>query len=127
MKRAFQQFLQELAQGLGYGTLLPDEYGGCAVTVESQELLFEFDDKLVPNTVLLSAAVCELPRERRKNVLLECLKANSEIEETLSKKPDEEVIYLHRRLHPDIRAEELKIVSTAFANRVAIWQKKILS
>lgn len=125
MNKAFQSFLQELAQGLGYGTLLPDEYGGCVVTVDSQELLFEFDDKLVPNTVLLSALVSELPTEKRKEVLLECLKANSEMEETLSKKPDEEVIYLHRRLHPDIRAEELKLVSSAFANQIAHWQKKI--
>ncbi len=125
MNKAFQTFLQELAQGLDYGALMPDDSGGCVVNVEDKELLFEFDDQLVPNTVLLSAFVCDLPRERRKEILLDCLKANSEIEETLSKKPDEEVVYLHRRLHPDIRADELREVSAAFAKQISHWQQKI--
>lgn len=123
----FQDFLDELAEALQFSSLGPDKWGACLIVMKEEEasLLFEFDDKLVPNTILLSSAIASLPFENRREIFEVCLKGNNKIDETLSCKPDEDVLYLHRRLHPDIRSQELLSLIRIFLEQIKIWRKKM--
>lgn len=123
----FQEFLTQLAEALDFSYLQPDEWGACMIVLKEHEasLLFELDEQLVPNTILLSSPLCPLPYENRIELLEESLKGNLVIEETLSCKPDEDILYLHRRIHPHILAPELKLLIADFLTHLATWRKKL--
>jgi len=123
----FQPFLDELAKVYRFNSLSPDSMGACLISLHENQtsLLFEFDTQLVPNTILISSIVISLPFENRVEILEQCLKGNQLQEETLSCKPDEDLIYLHRRLHPDIQAKELEPILSSFANQILSWRNKI--
>lgn len=123
----FQNFLNELAEALQFSSLKPDEWGGCMIAFKESHaaLLFEFDEQLVPNTVLVSSPICTLPLENRSEIFEACLKANASNEATLSCKPDEDILYLHRRLHPEIRAQELQAALTEFLAQQVKWIQEV--
>lgn len=112
----FQKFLDQLAVVLEFKELKPDSHGACLLIMKQSHvpLLFELDDQLVPNSILLSSPVTEMRAEQQVVVLNACLKKNQQMEETLSRKPDEDAIYLHRRISPDITHEELKPIINDF-------------
>ncbi|MCC5831480.1 MAG: type III secretion system chaperone [Chlamydiales bacterium] len=118
----FEGFLLELAKVLHFSTLRPDQNGACLIIMKEGKipLLFELDEQLVPNKILLSTPVIEFPIERRTEIYEDCLKMNSTSEETVSVKPDEDIIYLHRRIAPEIQASELELVVNAFLKKVRI-------
>ncbi len=124
---SFKTFLLELAKVLEFSTLAPDEKGACLIIMKEGQIpfLFEYDEQLVPNTVLVSCAITSIPIERRADVYEAILKENHRIEETLSVKPDEDMVYLHRRFHPLIQAEELDTFLHSFLERVKQWKVEV--
>ena len=118
-------FLLQLAKVLALPTLKPDKNGACLLVMrENQiELLFEADEQLVPNTILLSCPLLSFPMEKRADIYEEVLKVNRALDQTLSVKPDEDLIYLHQRLNPDMQADELKPVLDHFLNLVTTWRQ----
>ena len=116
----FESFLLELAKVLQFPTLAPDKNGACLIVMKEGNipLLFELDEQLVPNKILISTQVSEFPLDRRVEIYEDCLKMNQESEATVSVKPDEDVIYLHRRLAPEIQAPELENVVRTFLEQV---------
>jgi hypothetical protein len=123
----FESFLTELAHVLQFATLTPDAKGGCLIVMKEDNipLLFEFDEQLVPNTVLLSCLVCPIPLEKRAEVYEACLIGNQSIDACLSVKPDEDLLYLHRRFHPTIQATNLEKHLLQFLDTAQLWKKKV--
>ena len=123
----FEVFLLELAKVLQFSTLAPDAKGACLIIMKEGNipLLFEWDEQLVPNTILLSCLVCQISMERRCEVYEACLMGNESIEETLSVKPDEDLVYLHRRFHPSIQQEDLGNLLKRFLENLKLWREKI--
>lgn len=123
----FELFLKELAKVWQFSSLAPDEKGACLISLKEEDLflLFEYDDQLVPNTVLLSTEIIPFPIVYRSDMYEVCLKGNHSIEETLSVKPDEDLLYLHRRFHPDIDAEDLDPLITSFIHCVKEWRENV--
>lgn len=127
MNTQFETFLLELAQALNFTTLAPDALGACLIMMKEGTipLLFEFDDQLVPNTILISCPIAAIPISHRLDIYEALLKGNSLIENTLSVKPDEDMLYMHRRLHPEIQAKELKQILHFFLETVKLWKKNV--
>lgn len=127
MEKDFHRFLEVLADTFDFPNLAPDAHGACLIHQKEHQayLLFEFDEQLVPNTVLVSSPVLPLPVHNRADILEACLKGNHENLETLSIKNDEGVIYLHRRVHPNIEKEELQHVLDSLLNQIKVWRQKI--
>ena len=121
----FEHFLERLAKAVGSPKLHPDEGGACIIEWKGESLIFEFDNMLVPNTILVTSPCFLLPKENRERILEEALKCNKMIEETLSQKPDEEVLYLHRRLHPSIGQEELVAILNTFVEDLTTWRSTL--
>lgn len=123
----FETFLLELAKVLQFSTLAPDAKGACLIIMKEGNipLLFEFDEQLVPNTILLSCLVSTIPMERRSEVYEASLIGNQTIEECLSVKPDEDLLYLHRRFHPSIQAADLEKLLLSFLENVKRWKGKV--
>lgn len=124
---SFELFLQELAKVLQFSTLAPDAKGACLIIMKEGNvpLLFEYDEQLVPNTILVSCLVCQIPMERRIEVYDASLIGNASIEESLSVKPDEDLLYLHRRFHPSIQAGDLDKLLKRFLENVKLWKGKV--
>ncbi|MCH9611044.1 MAG: hypothetical protein S4CHLAM81_13760 [Chlamydiales bacterium] len=125
----FSTFLKELSSLLRFTTLSPDRHGACLVVMKSNNLplLFEYDDHLVPSTILLSTPICEVDPDRERALLRATLTANSQMEETLSVKPDEPVVYLHKRFSPQIEGAELKKQLDLFIESSLYWQNELES
>ncbi len=123
----FETFLTQLAPLLQFPSLSPDAKGACLIIMKEGNvlLLFEFDEQLVPNTVLLSSLLCSIPQERRAEVYEALLIGNQTIEETLSAKPDEDLLYLHQRFHPAIEAAALEKELSHFLEQERVWREKI--
>ncbi|MCH9626638.1 MAG: hypothetical protein S4CHLAM2_02640 [Chlamydiales bacterium] len=117
----FEAFLLELAKVLEFPTLAPDQNGACLILMKEGNipLLFELDEQLVPNKILLSSNVLAFPIERRIEIYELSLKTNDTIEETVSVKPDEDELYLHQRINPEVQAKELEVVLNTFLKQVA--------
>jgi hypothetical protein len=124
---AFEIFLLELAKILHFPTLAPDENGACLIMMKEGEipLLFEFDQQLVPNTILLSSPLLPIPTTHCEKIYKTILIGNSSQEQTLSVKLDEEILYLHQRFHPSIRSSELEPLLNQFLEQVRVWKEKI--
>ncbi len=120
----FQTFLKQLATVLKFTALSADKHGACLVVLKSSNtpILFEFDDHLVPNTILLSTPIVELVEESARAFFKEVLEGNQKMEETLSLKPDERLIYLHRRISPEIEAKELTSIIDYFLKSTLHWK-----
>lgn len=118
----FEAFLQELAKVLHFSTLAPDKHGACLIVMKEGKipLLFELDEQLVPNKILVSTPVIDFPIDRRAEIYEDCLKMNASIEGTVSVKPDEDMLYLHRRIAPEIQSPELEIILNTFLNQVSL-------
>lgn len=125
----FETFLQQLAPVLELPSLIPDAHGVCYILMKKEQvsLLFECDDHLVPGTILVSSAIGKIPAQGYETLLKAILQENHNLEETLSCKPDEEILYVHRRLHPDIPAEEMREVLTSFIACISLGQEKLKS
>ena len=123
----FETFLQELARAMNFTDLKPDGDGACLVVLKEDDipLLFEFDDQLVPNTILLSAPIETFPSELRAVIYEALLVGNNFIEETLSVKPDEDLVYLHIRLHPASQAPEIQQTLKSFVSNIKEWRQKV--
>jgi Tir chaperone protein (CesT) family len=123
----FEDFLQQLATVLQFPSLAPDSNGACLIVMKDGNipLLFEFDEKLVPNTILLSSPVSAIPIEKRAEIYDASLMGNQTDEEILSIKPDEDLLYLHRRFHPAIFSDDLDILLKSFLNRIKDWKDKV--
>lgn len=123
----FPFFLTELATVLQFSTLAPDENGACLIVMREGDipLLFEFDEQIVPNKILLSSPLLGFPLDRRAEIYEISLKLNEKIEETLSVKPDEDLLYLHRRIPPEIQAGELEMLLNSFLKQVHAIQKQV--
>lgn len=126
-KSTFEIFLSELAKVVHLSHLKPDSHDTCFLLWKEGEipLLFEFDDQLVPNTILLSAEIAPIPLDYQQEVFETALKENSLSEETLSVKPDEDMLFLHRRFHPFISAEEMDSLLKPFIEKVKQWRSKL--
>ncbi|MFN0065567.1 MAG: type III secretion system chaperone [Chlamydiales bacterium] len=122
----FTTFLSQLADVLQFTALFPDKHGACLVVMKESHLplLFEFDDRLVPNTILLSTPLSRLTAGHERKFFVESLKGNYLLEETLSMKSDDELFYLHRRLHPEIEAADLKLALDQFITTAKAWREK---
>jgi hypothetical protein len=127
MHQPFEMFLSELAKVLEFSSLHPDEHGACLIIMKEGNvpLLFEFDDQLVPNTVLLSSPILSIPTTHGLTIHEALLKGNGGIEETLSVKPDDEMLYLHRRFHPQIGASEIDQLLQIFLQTLKEWKAKV--
>lgn len=123
----FQTFLTKLAPLLEFSDLKPDQHGACLIIMKANNvpMLFEFDDSLVPNTILLSSPVAEIQPGQEAETYLTCLKGNEQMNDTLSKRPDEHHIYLHRRIHPDIQTEQMRPIIDQFVEHVVTWKQKL--
>ena len=123
----FQTFLTHLAPVLEFQDLKPDQHGACLIIMKEHNvpLLFEFDESLVPNSILLSSPVAQIEVGCEEQVHGLCLKGNEQMHNTLSKRPDEDQIYLHRRLHPDIDTEQLRPIIQQFVEHVVTWKQKL--
>ncbi|MCP5469792.1 MAG: type III secretion system chaperone [Chlamydiales bacterium] len=121
----FRIFLKQLAKVLQFTALAPDKHGACLVIMKKNNipLLFEFDDHLVPNTILISTPIIEVALSHEWHFYNETLKGNSLGEETLSLKPDDNLIYLHRRLSPLISAEDLQDILDVFIAKTVQWKE----
>lgn len=127
MEEPFKSFLDELAKALDFSVLIPDAQGSCFFELPSQEveLLFEQDTSIVPNTILLSSQITSIPQEIIIAVLEESLIGNFEEENTVSCHPSEPALYLHRRLHQQMSADELKELIEDFVTCIHKWREKI--
>lgn len=123
----FEFFLRTVAKAFQFSSLNPDSHGACLIIIKEGQipLLFEFDKQLLPNTILLSSPVTSITLNNRSELYEALLKENHRIEETLSIKPDEDLVYLHRRFHPEIPPEELEISLHAFIDQILKWRKEI--
>jgi hypothetical protein len=127
MMNAFETFLLVLAEALQFQTLAPDAHGACLIIIKEGKipLLFEFDDHLVPNTILLSTPLSPFPTTSRTMICEALLEGNWGEEEILSIKPDENVVYLHARFHPEIQSLDLKPQLQQFIETAKVWKGKI--
>ncbi len=123
----FETFLLELAKVLHFPTLAPDDKGACLIIMKEGDipLLFELDEKLVPNKILVSTPVIDFSIDRRSEIYEMCLTLNSKCEETLSVRPDEDLIYLHRRIAAEIQAAQLEIIVQGFLAQVDQIKKHV--
>lgn len=123
----FEVFLQELAKAMRFNDLKADAQGACEILIKEGDisLLFEFDDQLVPNTILLSAPVSDFPSEHRAAIYAAILAGNMGLEETLSIKPDDDLCFLHIRFNPQIQAAEIEQMLKSFVLKVKEWKQKI--
>ncbi len=123
----FEAFLLELAKVLDFSTLAPDQNGACLIIMKEGNipLLFELDEQLVPNKILLSSNVLAFPIERRAEIYELSLKTNDSIEETVSVKPDEDELYLHQRINPEIQAKELEMVLNTFLEQITLLKSAV--
>lgn len=124
---AFSQFLLKLTEVLHFISLEPDDAGACLIKLKQGEsaILFEFDDQLPPHTILLSAPLAEIPNQIIPSIYESLLIANSMLDETLSLRPDSALLYLHRRLHPDISSADLTAAVHSFATTEKQWKERI--
>lgn len=83
----FRDFLDQLAIALQFNQLSPDAQGACLLITkqESVPLLFEFDDRIVSSSILLSSPISPIHPNYRTTLFQACLKGNQQIEETFSK------------------------------------------
>lgn len=123
----FNAYLKTLATVLNFPSLQADHNGACLVVMKESgiPLLFEFDDKLVPNHILLSTHVIDFPMQRRVEIYEMALKANHIMEATLSVKPGEDQLYLHQRISPEIPDRELNSLIQTFIENVLMIQKAV--
>lgn len=123
----FEIFLLELAKVLQFPSLSPDAHGACLIIMKEGKipLLFEFDEQLVPNTVLLSCALSPISIIHRIDIYEALLIGNSSQEDTLSIKPDEDMLYLHRRFHPDIQSIDLEPLLHQFLETAKEWKNRV--
>lgn len=123
----FESFLQQLAHVLQFSSLKPDQNGACLIIMKEGEipLLFELDEQLVPNKILISSKILSFPIERRADIYETCLKINYTIEETISVKPDEDILYLHRRINPEIQAKDLEGIVFGFIDKIHQIEQQI--
>lgn len=126
MTEDFEAFLSQLANALEFKSLKPDPQGACLIIMKQGwiPLLFEFDDRIVPGSILVSSPIG--PSSKNQTELLQALlKQNTSIEETVSWKEDDQQIYLHRRFSPDIPLADLKQALDSFLDQVNNWRKKL--
>lgn len=127
MNAIFADFLKELAKATHFSDLKPDQQGSCLLEFKNEKLhiLFEYDDSLVPNTIIISTEIADYSKELIADVLEECLIGNYMIEETLSSQPNEATLFLHRRVHPQIDATEILAILESFLIQAQKWRQKI--
>ena len=106
---------------------MPDREGACLFHFKEHhlQLFFEYDDSLVPHTILLSCDICLVPLEVMTGILEACLIHNSRSEETLSCRPEDNLLFLHRRIHPKIKAQDLKPLLNSFIDLIKQWKEKV--
>lgn len=127
MKAPFDLFLATLAPLLEFPSLHPDSNHACLIAMRETglELLFTWDDQLVPQTILLSTSLFSIPPGYQEQVYETCLKGNSLIDEILSVHPSEEVVYLHIRIPPSIPQKDLKTLLDRFQQAAFKWKGKL--
>lgn len=128
-KSPFELFLEKLAKVLLFSSLGPDSNGVCLIEMKEGRipLLFEFDDQLVPYSILVSTPLYAFPLTHRYGIYQICLMGNGEMEETLSVKPDEDLLYLHRRIHPEIDIFDLDLLLKNFLEKVKDWKDQAVT
>lgn len=107
--------------------LHPDQHGACLIVMKGSgiELLFELDETVSPGTVLVSTPLSSLRPESRLNMLTSLLTENKQLGPTLSKQTEEDTLYLHQRIHPDIDLPSLTSLIENFLHVVEACQKKL--
>ena len=123
----FKDFLNELAKALEFSHLEADTHGACLIVLKEDQLplLFEFDDSLVPGTILASCEIAPIPQEIKPIFLEQALIANHTLEETLSICPNKDSLFLHRRIGAKILSDDLKVVIDSLVSQARQWRKKI--
>ena len=125
---AFQLFLNQLAALLQLDSLAPSKEGACLIIMKASSipLLFEFDDHIAPNTIVMSTPIIEVDPPHQELYAYRALQLNSSMEETLSLRAEAMSLYLHRRLSPYIQIAELKLIIDKFVER-ALQTKEIFT
>jgi hypothetical protein len=123
----FQEFLQKIASLYSLDTLRPDQMGACQLFLkkENLHLLFEYDDHIVPDTILVSTSLGEIAIGKEEDVSKKLLKYNEKGEDILSIQPEEPICFLHRRLSPHLEKEKLQESLTTFKETAVYWQQEI--
>lgn len=126
---SFQPFLDTLSTLLQNPGLRPDENGACKIIMKGSgaSILFEYDEKIVPGSILLSTPVAPLRPESRNNMLKALLMGNWDLDGTLSKHPEKDEIFLHQRLDPEIELESLGPIIESFVYTKGNWEQKLAS
>lgn len=123
----FPAFLHTLAPLLGFATLAPDAHGACLLKIKEGEfsLLFEWDEQIVPRSVLLSSPLFSFPPEKGHALALFSLQRNLSLEETLSLHPEKNLLLLHRRLSPEVDQPELERLLNLFLKTSTLLKQEI--
>lgn len=123
----FEDFLKNLSTALSIPSLASDPYGACmlAFDEENLQILFELDSQIVINNVLMSCKVADINATTKIKLAKEILIANGSIDETLSFHPDQDQLFLHRRLYPYTDPDIIRNIVNSFIKRTVEWQSKV--
>jgi len=113
----FGDFLTTLSSVIGFQIPPSDE-----PFLLDETVVFEFDDQVVPHTILMSAAVGPLLKDESE-FYVRCLEANDQMRPTLSLYED--TLYLHQRVDPSISVENLKKELEDFKSALTIWKSRV--
>lgn len=123
----FNDFLKQVAEVFQLKRLEPDSFGVCLIEIKKThvKLMFEYDEFIVPNTVLLSSPILTFSPHDRHDICVACLKGNAAMDETLSIKIGTDTVYLHQRIHPNVKNNELNLILQSFQKQVQHWKKTL--
>lgn len=125
----FVDFLQTLAPLLGFKKLRPPQTEALMVLVKASQtqMNVELDQNIVPNTILFSSMIAEVPLSIEKNALPLILKKQQDPFFPLSLHPENSEIHLYTRLSPDIPKELLDEILKAYILKVIESRKFVQS
>lgn len=125
----FQDFLNKLQRALGTSALHPDAHHACLLHFreEGVELLFEYDDRIVPQSVIVTSPIGVVSAAIARDLLEEALKENGVRETALAFVPEQESLFLFLRIPLFLEeAEVARLVHTCCAE-VLLWRQRLES
>lgn len=122
----FNRFLTSCAEACQLKNLTDQGQGVCALSIDEIPCLFELDETVVQDHVILSTQVASFPVDQQRFVMETCLKLNAHAPATLSIKPHEPRVMMHQRIPCDIDPQELRSIITDFVTRVERAQQSLI-
>lgn len=126
MHKDFQAFLDQIAAIYGLPSLAPDNKGACQLRLHNENLsiLFEYDNSVVFNTILLSSPLEEV-HNNSPTLLIESFQHNYLNDEVVSIQPAPSIYFLHRRFDTTIEQEYLQNALASFVHTATLWKNKL--